>query len=186
MAKKNYVLIKNKYRNNYSLYYDLNEKIFVERAETTPVSIYILSVLAMVVTRSVENKQITVPFFYSTVIAVAIGGLLGYLFQIIDQYFKCSSKSFKTIDNSINNLPSYLSEGRTLLSTQMKFVLAVFILFIIICVSFYSNKTAINFLGVVTGAFLIVSLLNFASPLNKRKIFNSITQQLEKQSSQKL
>ncbi|MTD42065.1 hypothetical protein GIX45_26260 [Erwinia sp. CPCC 100877] len=180
MAKKKYVLIKNKYRNDYSLYFDLDRNIFVEHSESSSVAIYILSVFAMVVMRGIEDSTLTFPFFYLIVIAVVIGSLLGFLFQIVDQYFKRSSKSFRTIDNSTDNLTDYLSEGKALLANQRKFIVATFVLNIIICISLYSNRTVINFLGVVIGTFLLVSLLNFASLLKKRKIFNSINQQLEK------
>lgn len=180
MAKEKYILIKNKYKNDCALYFDLSKNIFVERSESSSGAIYILSVFAMVATRSIEDNALTAPFLYLVIIAVAIGSLLGFLFQIIDQYFKRSSKSFRTIDNSADNLTDYLSEGKTLLTNQMKFIGAMFVLTIIICISLYSNRTVISFLGVVIGTFLIVSLLNFASPLKKRKIFNSINQQLEK------
>lgn len=176
LAKKKYILIKNKYRKDYSLYFDLGRNVFVERSESSPVAIYIVSVVAMVVTRGIEDRALTFPFFYLLVIAVAIGSLLDFLFQIVDQYFKHSSKSFRTIDNAADNLTDYLSEGKALLANQIKFIVATFVLNIIICISLYSNRTVINFLGVVIGTFLLVSLLNFASPLKKRKIFNSINQ----------
>ncbi|WP_429948304.1 hypothetical protein [Enterococcus sp. AZ101] len=128
MLKKKYILIKSQYEANYSIYYDLKNKRFLKRKESTPKSIYFFSVLFIVFVRGFKETKIDYPFWLVLFTAIFSGIILGLLFYKFDQFTK--SKSLEKVDNSYEKREDYILLGKALLSNQKKVFIAVLILFL--------------------------------------------------------
>jgi hypothetical protein len=171
LLKKKYILIKSQYETNYSIYYDLENKCFLKRKESTPKSIYFFSVLFIVFVRGFNETDIYYPFWLVLFVAVFIGVILGFFFYKFDQFVK--SKSFEQVDNSYEKQKEYVSLGKILLSNQKKVVVATFILFFIIAITLYFNTTTKNFFGILMLSFVLSYFINFCAPIEKKYIFSN-------------
>ena len=179
LAKTKYILIKNNYLGKESLYFDLTSGLFIKREEKTPAGMYVLTVLLMVMSRSIKNERINGNFFFFLATGVCIGVGIGYIFQVIDQYFKSCSGNFKEIENDRKYLIKYLKVGQLLLSNQIKIISVVSILCPIAYITFYFKQTLLNFFLVILMTFAVVALLNFSSPFKKKKVFQEISRKIK-------
>ena len=171
MLKKKYILIKNQYETNCSIYYDLENKCFLKRKEITPKSIYFFSVLFTVFVRGFKETNIDYPFWLVLFVAVFIGVILGFFFYSFDQFIK--SKSLEQVDNSYEKQTEYISFGKILLSNQKKGAVAILILFFIIAITLYFNTTTKNFFGALMLSFVLSYFINFCAPIEKKYIFSN-------------
>ena len=172
LLKKKYILIKNKYDTNYSIYYDTQKKCFMKRKESTSKSIYFFSILFIVFVRGFNDIKIEYSFWLVLLTAIILGGVLGVLFYKLDQHLK--TKSFEKANNSYEAKENYVFLGRALLSNQIKVFIACIILFFIITIMLFFSTTTKNFLGVTGLSFILIYFFNFCAPVEKQKIFSHL------------
>lgn len=169
MVKNRYVLITTKYHNTYSIYYDVNRNCFLKRKESTPKSIYLLSILFTVFMRRFTETKITHPFSLVIFIAIFVGVCLGLLFYVFDQHNK--SRTLKKADNSYEKKQEYIALGKALLSNQIKLLIVGVILLFVIAVTFYFSNTTKNLFGTLILSFLLTYCFNFSAPIQKNSSF---------------
>ncbi len=153
LRKNHLIMIKNNFWEKESLYYDNQSKKFLKCSEKQPVAIYTLTVIMMLATNHLENYTLESPFWLLIILAVTIGEVTGMMFWKIYQYYKQRNDLFIEVDNTENSVQNYLEEGKKLLSTQLKLIIALYILTIIIIRSLYINRNLLNFLGVTVMFF---------------------------------
>lgn len=180
LLKKNYVLISNKFRGENHLYFNLSEKYFFERKEKIPTGAYVLSVLAMVMTSSLEGKFIHGNFFFLLFLAVFLGILLGSIIQIIDNYYK-SQAPFERVELSVSEVEESLSYGKVLLTNQIRFLIVVCLGLLFVSISFYSNRTWMYFLGITIASMVATIIVNLIDYFNRNIGISSLEEGIASQ-----